>query len=177
MTGDWVFGIGGSRLNATGRCIFAMRVTNELSFDDYWADPVYAAKKPVRNGSKKMLVGDNIYHHDSEGAWQQEDSHHSRDDGTPDAYNVKRDTSTNRVLISTHFFYFGDNAPAIPPDLLEAIAYKNVRSHRRFPLAAVMPVINWLETTFSDLLNRVSGRPFDFAHSAHRYSVADNRIR
>src|SRR5205809_3695195 len=87
--GDWVLGMGGLRLNAIGRCIFAMQVTKKISFDDYWSDPAYAEKKPVRNGSKTMLVGDNIYHRDSQSAvWRQEDSHHSSDDGTANLYNV-----------------------------------------------------------------------------------------
>jgi hypothetical protein len=64
--GDWIIGMGGSRLKSTGRCVFAMQVTGSLSFDEYWSDPTYLDKRPVRNGSKKMLVGDNIYHHNRE---------------------------------------------------------------------------------------------------------------
>src|SRR5687767_10285479 len=62
---DWVIGIGGRRLKATGRCIFAMRVSKRITFNEYWSDPTYRDKKPVRNGSCKMMVGDNIYHYDS----------------------------------------------------------------------------------------------------------------
>ena len=36
--GDWVIGMGGSRLNATGRCIYAMEVTQAFTFNGYW-DP------------------------------------------------------------------------------------------------------------------------------------------
>jgi Nucleotide modification associated domain 2 len=61
--GDWVIGMGGSKLKAPGRCIYAMQVTGALSFDEYWAAPEYQAKKPVRNGSRKTIVGDNIYRH------------------------------------------------------------------------------------------------------------------
>ena len=63
--GDWVIGMAGSRLNATGRCVFAMQITATISFDEYWANPIYNEKKPVRNGSRKMMVGDNIYHRDT----------------------------------------------------------------------------------------------------------------
>src|SRR5262249_167212 len=59
--GDWIIGMGGGRLRATGRCIFAMNVSEKLTFEEYWSDPRFQDKKPVRNGSKKMLVGDNIY--------------------------------------------------------------------------------------------------------------------
>src|SRR3979490_1807345 len=59
--GDWVIGVGGSRLKATGRCMFAMRVTAKLSFNQYWESAEFLDKKPIRTGSRKMMVGDNIY--------------------------------------------------------------------------------------------------------------------
>jgi hypothetical protein len=176
--GDWVFGMGGSRLNATGRCIFAMQITQKLSFDDYWSDPDYAVKKPVRNGSKTMLVGDNIYHRDSKStAWQQEDSHHSADDGTANIHNLERDTSSNNVLISDRFFYFGKIAPAVPKKLLHTIGYKNVRSHRRIDQAIAQPLIDWVLSQYGRTMNLLLGYPFDFENNALRYSVAHNRVR
>jgi Nucleotide modification associated domain 2 len=57
--------MGGSRLKATGHCIFAIRVTEKLTFNDYWTNPAFLDKRPVRNGSQKMMVGDNIYHFDT----------------------------------------------------------------------------------------------------------------
>ena len=59
--GDWVIGMGGGRLKATGKCVFAMKVSHRETFDSYWSNPIYKDKKPLRNGSKKMIVGDNIY--------------------------------------------------------------------------------------------------------------------
>lgn len=176
--GDWVFGMGGSRLSATGRCIFAMQITKKLSFDEYWSDPNYAVKKPVRNGSKTMLVGDNIYHRDSNSAaWQQEDSHHSADDGTANIHNLERDTSSNNVLISDRFFYFGKNAPAVPEEILNTIGYKNLRSHRRIDQAIAQPLIDWVLSQYGRAMNLLLGYPFDFENNALRYSVADNRVR
>src|SRR5260221_12588331 len=99
--------MGGSRLNAAGRCIFAMRVTQNLTFDEYWSDPTYLDKTPVRNGSKKMMVGDNIYHHDPKtGTWLQADSHHSQSDGTVNLHNLARYTKTNRFILARDFSYF-----------------------------------------------------------------------
>jgi hypothetical protein len=170
--------MGGSRLSATGRCIFAMQVTKKISFDDYWVDPTYAVKKPVRNGSKMTLVGDNIYHRDSQSAaWQQEDSHHSADDGTANLYNLERDTSSNNVLISNRFLYFGKSAPEVPPEILHSIGYKNVRSHRRIGQDVAQPIIDWLLSEYSRTLNVLAGYPFDFDNSALRYSAGDNRLR
>ena len=104
---DWVIGMGGGRLKATGRCIFAMRVTDKITFNEYWVNPAYLDKKPIRNGSNKMMVGDNIYYRDSAGHWHQADSHHSKTDGSVNPHNLRNDTKTDKVLISRQFFYFG----------------------------------------------------------------------
>src|SRR5215475_1820360 len=34
--GDWVIGLGGRRLNATGRCVFAMRISETTTYNEYW---------------------------------------------------------------------------------------------------------------------------------------------
>ena len=175
--GDWVIGMGGNRLNATGRCVFAMRVSHKLTFDEYWASPEYFDKRPVRNGTKKMLVGDNIYHHDGvRKAWCQADSHHSGVDGTVNMHNLRVDTSADAVLISRHFFYFGSKAPEVPRQLLDAIGYKNARSYRVFDEQTCRGLIDWLQGTFGSSLNVVAADPFDFADSHRRYSAGDNKI-
>src|SRR5579862_7115644 len=70
--GDWVCGMGGQRLGATGKLIFAMRVTRTLNFDEYSEDEGLQFKKPTRNGSLLTLVGDNIYSRGPAGsAWSQ----------------------------------------------------------------------------------------------------------
>jgi hypothetical protein len=126
-----------------------------------------------------MLVGDNIYHRDSpNAAWQQEDSHHSQDDGKADLHNVEHDTQINYVLISERFFYFGKNAPVVPPEILSAIGYKkNPRDRRRIDYAIAKPIIDWLLADFGQTLNVLAGKPFDFENSAQRYSVSNDRIR
>ena len=174
---DWVIGMGGSRLKATGRCIFAMEVNEKITFDEYWANPKYYEKKPVRNGTKKMLLGDNIYCRASAtSAWQQADSHHSNPDGTTNNLNLKTDTKANSVLLSHRFFYFGTQAPAVPRAILRKIGYENVRSYRRLDYAATKDLIDWLVTKFPDSLNQVVGDPFDFHQSARRYSGKGNKI-
>lgn len=170
---DWIIGMGGSRLNATGRCIFAMRVSRSITFDEYWLNPRYRDKKPVRNGSKKMMVGDNIYHQ-SAGNWQQLDSHHSYPDGSPNLHNVVNDTQTNAVLVSEYFFYFGAAAIEIPPDILVGMNYKNGRNHRAYDLADARPLISYIESNFTP--NKLLGDPFDFEAASSRYSAEDNKV-
>ena len=55
-----------------------------------------------------------LYHHDQNGVWIQEDSHHSLEDGTENVQNKNRDTKANRVLISDDFFYLGRSMCAYP---------------------------------------------------------------
>lgn len=173
--GDWVIGMGGAKLGAVGRCVFAMQVTEALSFDDYWADPRFIDKRPVRNGSRTMMLGDNIYRRDN-GNWQQLDSHHSRPDGSPDIHNIKTDTGTDRVLISDHFFYFGKQAPEVPKEILENIGYKNIRGHRVYMDDECADFLDWLNRTHLLNRNRVIDDPFQFHQSAARYSVSDDKI-
>ena len=174
---DWVVGMGGSRLNATGRCLFAMQVTETATFDEYWADLRFRSKRPIRNGSRKSMVGDNIYRRAADGVtWLQEDSHHSRPDGAPDDYNVRADTRTDRVLISERFVYLGREAAVVPVDVLQALGYSNRRGHRSIDAENARPLFDWLHASFASKFNRVMGDPFDFDASGARYSYKSDRV-
>ncbi len=116
--GDWVLGTGSAEVDYDGRAIFLMRVTADTTFEKYWDEPHYEAKKPVLNGSYKRRFGDNIYHRGADGKWIQEDSRHSGIGAKADLINLKRDTgTTNRVLLSTDFIYWGEKAPMLPKSL------------------------------------------------------------
>lgn len=172
--GDWVIGMGGLRLRATGRCLFAMEVTAKMAFDEYWNEPRFALKRPLRNGSLKMAVGDNIYHRGPDGDWIQADSHHSHPDGTPDQSNIEVDTNSDAVLLSSNFYYFGSAAPPIPASILADIGFTNGRSHRKLALSAATPLLD--EIRRQGLRNYLMADPFDFSSARSRYSAAINRI-
>jgi len=177
QVGDWVVGVGGARLNATGRCIFAMGITQKLTFNEYWSNPAYLDKKPVRNGSRRMMVGDNIYHYDSAlREWRQADSHHSNADGSLNPHNLRIDTKAGKVLVSRHFFYFGREAPVIPTAFLDSIGFKNGRNYRVFDARICVGLFDWLHISFRDSLNQVRADPVDFDDSEKRYSAGDNKI-
>jgi hypothetical protein len=168
---DWVVGMGGGRLKATGRCVYAMRVTETLTFDQYWLSEAHFDKRPVRNGSSVMMVGDNIYRHSGpDGPWEQLDSHHSNLDGTANPLNVDKDTSANRVLVSRDFFYFGKAAPVVSQQVLEQLGYKNRRGHRVFEAPQCAAFVKWLLDNHAGSRDRVAGDPFDFDKSSKRYS-------
>ncbi len=175
--GDWVVGMGGKNLDATGRCIFAMKVTDKIDFQEYWTNRRYITKKPVRNGSNLRLVGDNIYHRESGSSeWQQTDSHHSKPDGSPNPVNVRNDTRSDKVLISEHFFYFGKDAPLVPPGLLRATGFKNQIGHRRFTDQASKDLVAWLSAAYTRSLNQLVADPFQFDQSEKRYTGKGSRL-
>lgn len=151
-----------------------MKVTDKLTFDQYWNSSRFAVKRPVRNGSVVMAVGDNIYHRNSCGAWIQADSHHSLPDGTPDVSNLQRDTSADAVLLSDCFYYFGREAPTIPPKVLSDLGYKNIRDYRKFSLARVTPLLD--EVRRLGRRNYVLADPFDFERARSRFSAGTDRI-
>lgn len=175
--GDWVVGMGGTRLKAVGRCIFAMQVDAVTTFDEYWRTPRFFDKRPVRNGSLKMLVGDNIYRRDEVlDAWVQADSHHSNPDGSQNPDNVRRDTCVDRVLLSTRFHYFGSSAPLVPSRVLSHLGYRNSRGHRTIEASRAGPLMSWLADTFGPPDGLVHADPIDFMDSARRYSPARDGI-
>lgn len=154
-----------------------MKVTRKITFNEYWLSGEFHDKRPVRNGSQRMMVGDNIYYKDPEnGLWHQAHSHHSMPDGSPNTHNLKRDTQSEFVLISQHFYYFGRNAPIIPEDLLGNIGYKNGRSYRVFECSDAAALPNWIENNHRDDLNLLSGDPYDFNNSEAHYSVHNNSV-
>lgn len=116
-TGDWIVGTGSARKRRSGYLVFVMRVSEVLSFEQYWNDQRFLAKRPAMNGSTKVRYGDNIYHRaTAKGMWVQEPSHHSLSDGKPNAANIKHDTQTDRVLVGHLFTYWGGSGPRIPAE-------------------------------------------------------------
>lgn len=176
--GDWVLGVGGSTLPAVKRkCIFLMKVTEKLSFQEYWTDNRFALKKSVRNGSRVQMLGDNIYHRDDAGNWIQEDSHHSNVDGSVNEVNLNRDTgSTDQLLVSTHFFYFGSEA--VPIDL-DSISYVRIRDYKKSALddlEAARTLITSIESTNRSSRNIIVADPCQFVDSHLRVDQDTGKI-
>ena len=122
QVGDWVVGSGSNdrQVKRGGHLVYAMRVTDILSFEEYNADQRFSRKKPYRNGSRKQSCGDNIYFRDdATGQWLQRDSFHTTGAGDRHPRHVARDTGVNRVLISDHFVYYGGFGPLIPDGLVD----------------------------------------------------------
>ena len=43
--GDWIIGLGSKSQNCRDRLIYAMQVTEKISFDQYWRDKRFSRKK------------------------------------------------------------------------------------------------------------------------------------
>ncbi|TNC11684.1 hypothetical protein FF100_18780 [Methylobacterium terricola] len=177
QVGDWIVGMGGRDLKATGRCIYAMQVSSAMKFDEYWSHEDYIRKRPKRNGSRVAMVGDNIYRHaPGGGGWLQENSIHSMPDGSQDLLNTTHDVSVDRVLISTNFIYFGSLAPTVPQDVIASIGYRNGRGHRVYSAERSSTFLNWIVEQANGEMNRVVGDPFQLRQSDRRFSREKNRL-
>lgn len=145
--GDYVVGTGAG--DRAGYLVYMMRISEILSFDEYWNDARFQNKKPNLHGSRKQAFGDNIYH--SVGReWSQSDSHHSYENGIPNYKNIETDTQADSVLISKDFLYWGGNGPQIPHyfrDYKGADICKKGQGHKKnFPEPLVVEFIEWVNS-------------------------------
>ena len=120
VIGDWIIGTSSKSTGNSNKLVFAMKVTEKLTFDEYWGDKRFLIKRPILERSRKFQYGDNIYHQENS-EWVQIASHHSNEDGSINELNVATDTKTESILISEHFYYFGVNAVIIPENLRKII--------------------------------------------------------
>ena len=166
--GDWIVGTGSKKRNREKHVVYVMRVTEAMSFNDYWNDPRFQTKHPNLRGSKKQAFGDNIYFKNSHtGKWHQENSHHSYADGRINRANVAADTQANRILVSTDFVYWGGMGPEIPKRFLnygpDHVSICVGRNHKnKFPTGLVQDVIAWIRS-----LNEQGrcGEPLDWSRT------------
>ena len=105
--GDWIVGL---RSRRNDQVISAMRVDEVLSFGDYWNDARFRAKRPGRSGTP-----DNIYKPRRGGELQQVTN------ALHDATHAARDLRGTNVLVSWHYWYFGDQSPELPTHLIHLV--------------------------------------------------------
>ena len=91
------------------RLIYIMKVTEKLTFDEYYNEPRFQCKKPS-DDSLESKSGDNIYFLD--GDIYHQDNNQSHDN----CGDMIEDLKSKFVLISNDFYYFGSGA--IPIDNL-----------------------------------------------------------
>jgi hypothetical protein len=97
--GDWLVGI--SPKSDGNQLLYAMRISQRLSMNDYFHDRRFGSKKPKLNGNEIEQCGDNLYY--QRGAnWERLPS---------PFHNGPRDFDKDKgcpVFISDYFYYFGN---------------------------------------------------------------------
>jgi len=176
--GDWILGVGGKKLGQTFRkCILLMKVSEKISFQNYWDDSRFSLKKPSRNGSHVQMLGDNIYHKNASGKWIQEDSHHSNADGSVNHNNLNRDAGiSDQVLISNYFFYFGKKAITVD---LESIEYVSSIGFKKINLSKSKGGRALIESVYKNHrkdLNLLIADPCQFMDSHRRVDQRTGKI-
>lgn len=170
--GDWVIGTGskgkGKVQDRRDFLVYAMRVTEVMTFNEYWRDLRFHLKGPNLRGSVKQSYGDNIYFKNENGDWHQQDSHHSYEEGKQNYHNIQRDTQTDRVLVSTDYVYWGGKGPEIPEKFRnyngEGIRKKGSSYKRNFPPDLIEEFVKWLRSL--DVGGYI-GEPLDWSKVHH----------
>ena len=131
--GDWIIGTGGANLNKSaghGKLIYAMRVAEKLTLEEYYEDKRFKCKKKKTNGTYEQKKGDNFYHND----WEKK----------------------NRFVLTGHqFYYFGRNAQDIKdisgilPHELHNIEKKGPGYRYDFSEGFLENFVKWIECKYN----------------------------
>lgn len=167
--GDWIVGTESISMGHDGkRIIFAMKIDEKLTFREYWNDMRFQCKKPVMNGSKKQMYGDNIYEYNEiDNVLVQVDSHHSLANGEKNNLNYDRDVKGEYVLISKKFWYFGSEGPEIPDIFSEQIIKRGIGHRIIHDENLIRVFIAWLENNYKE---GYLGEPYEFKKDFKRYN-------
>jgi hypothetical protein len=130
--GDWVVGLKEiSRKIEDHALVFAMQITEKLTYDEYWNNPRFQIKRPdFAVGEEIFRVGDNIYEPSGDG-FVQNYSYRSKDYfESEEAWKARKheDLQGKYVLVSgrKHYYYFGKEAVKLPSVELLDLLYCDV---------------------------------------------------
>lgn len=146
--GDWLVGTGSVSMKNEGRLIYAMKVEEIISFDEYWNDPRFQYKKPYLKGTLVQMYGDNFYHIVDE-RMVQEPSAHSNPDLEQRIKLYNKDVKGKRVLLSKTFYYFGDNCPLIPTELQTICSSGRAYKYKKITEEQIKSFVSWLESNYT----------------------------
>lgn len=158
--GDIIVGL----TSRSERIVYAVRVAEVLSFEEYWADPRYVSRRPVPGAARIVdRAGDNIYE-PVPGGFRQLPSFHSHPDGSENPDRKRKDLGGEHALVGETYTYWGGQGPALP----EELSFLAVgRGHRcNFSAEQVARVARW----FTTLPGGVLGAP-------HQWKAGDTSWR
>lgn len=146
QVGDWIIGTGSKSKGREGHIVYAMHVSEVMTFNKYCHDPRFQEKRPDMYTSISKAFGDNIYFKDKTGQWNQRDSHHSYEGGEQNHKNMRHDTKIDRVLISDDFIYWGGSGPQIPAFSGIDICKRGPSHKCKFSKKLIEDCIAWLRS-------------------------------
>ncbi|MBN1782727.1 hypothetical protein JW948_16445 [bacterium] len=155
--GDWIIGTG-SKNSSLGdfhnKLIYCMKISSKMSMVEYdsWTKINLKEKTPNwHHSDPRRRCGDSIYDFLTTPPAIRKSVH--------DENNRDRDLSGKYVLLSTHYWYFGDQAVEIPSDFIKLV--KKGSGHRsRFGTDFLGMFIKWLSSN-EYKMNCALGRPID----------------
>jgi hypothetical protein len=156
--GEWL--IVHSPIRDRNRLVYAMRISDMLSMNEYFYDDRFAQKKPKPDGSLEEQCGDNIYYKNNLDEWKRLPSpfHNCCSNFKKDVGN---DFKGRPVFVADHFYYFGCRRVAIPPKLEGVIRHSQGTRYTEDPLATEF--VSWLEANYEP---GVRGIPANMADCA-----------
>lgn len=158
--GDWVVGTGSAKLKNLNHLIYAMKLEEKITFQNYWNDERFQYKKPKLNGSLAQMYGDNFYHKDlNTNNWIQENAAHSLVGGIVNQQHLNSDVGGEFVLISQEFYYFGDAHILIPEEFQETCSKGRNMMWKKISDEVKVGFIQWLKNNYSI---GIHGDPIDW---------------
>lgn len=155
--GDWL--IGHTRKREGHRLIYAMRISDVLTMEGYFADPRFRDKKPKPIGALEEQCGDNFYYKEIN-RWKRLPSRFHNDSDALKKDLGKQMTGKS-VFVAEHFYYFGQNTVIIPLYLNGVI--NNGQNTKKSYNPLVDDFVTWLEANHTP---GIHGRPRDMADSS-----------
>jgi hypothetical protein len=120
--GDWVIGTGGADRRKSaghGKVVYAMKVTDKMTLQEYFTSAEFECKKPRPNGN--YVYGDNF------------------------EPRTEFDKHERFVLVSEHFYYFGRNAISILKKRFPGLEKKGQGFKSRFDEVYIANFVKWIE--------------------------------
>src|SRR5271166_2505121 len=153
--GEWL--IGHSRKNEGNRLVYAMRISDVLTMNQYFYDDRFQQKKPRPYGTPEEQCGDNIYYQNDANEWKRLPSRFHNE-----CHDFRKDVG-HRVFVAEHFYYFGDRRVPIPDEFASVIQRVRGIHYTEDPLAA--KCVSWLEANYKP---GILGTPRDMADRSRK---------
>ena len=131
--GIWVIGIAGSRLGSEryGKLLYAMKVTEILTFEEYWNDSRFAYKTQVLSEHERVTIENGDDRKKNYAFWR---NNKSRLVSGDNVFN-KKDSATDYVLVSDVYIYHGNDCRNHDKIFINRFGFSPndaVRGHRIF---------------------------------------------